>query len=341
MWREVVGIETFDFEENRLKDEIIRRGAKRVLIQLPEGLKAEGPRLAAVAEEAGATAIVSADPCYGACDLALLDAKSLKIDLIVHYGHSQMIPQGRAPTIYIEARAKVDAKKAIKKAMPLIKRWKNIGLVTTVQHIHALEEVKELLHDVGKNVVVGKAEGFAKYDGQVVGCDYATAISISKEVDAFLFVGGGKFHAIGVSLATAKPTIVADPYERRAYSVDEEAQRILRQRWASISEAEKAEKFGVLIGLKIGQKRVKEALEIKEKLKKSGREVTLLALREITPEALMQFPSIDAFVNTACPRISLDDASKFQKSVLTFNETLVMLRETSWEELCRESWFGR
>jgi len=341
MWREAVGIETFDFEENRLKDEIARRGAKRVLIQLPEGLKAEGPRLAAVAEEAGALAIVSADPCYGACDLALLDAKSLEIDLIVHYGHSQMIPQGRVPTIYIEARAKVDAKTAIKKAMPLLKRWKNIGLVTTIQHIDALNEAKVLLHSAGKNAIVGKAGGFAKYDGQVVGCDYTTAISISKEVEAFLFVGGGKFHAIGVSLATAKPTIVADPYEKRAYSIGEEVQRIIRQRWASISEARRAEKFGVLIGLKSGQKRVKEALEIKEKLEKSGREATLLALREVNPEALMQFPSIDAFVNTACPRISLDDASKFIKPVLTFNETLVMLGERSWEELCREGWFEK
>jgi len=297
--------------------------------------------LAAVAEEAGALAIVSADPCYGACDLGLLDAKSLEVDLIVHYGHSQIISQGRVPTIYIEARAKVDAKKAIKKAMPLLKRWKNIGLVTTVQHIDALDLARNMLRNAGKKVLIGSANGLVKYTGQVIGCDYNTAKSIAKEVEAFLFIGGGSFHAIGVALATAKPTIVADPYEKRAYSIDEEAQRIIRQRWASISKAKKAEKFGVLIGLKSGQRRFKEALEIREKLKKSGREVTLLALREITPEALMEFPSIDALVNTACPRISLDDASKFLKPILTFNEALVLLGEKSWEELCREGWFGR
>ena len=331
---------TFDLEETRLRKEITKRGAKLILVQLPEGLKAEGPRLAAIAEEAGALAIVSADPCYGACDLALADAESLGADLIIHYGHSPQIKQERVPTIYIEARAKINVKEAVKKAIPLLKHWNSIGLVTTVQHIHTLNEAKESLLKAGKTVAIGDA-GQAKYAGQVTGCDYSNAKSVSKEVDAFLFIGGGRFHAIGVALATAKPTIIADPYEKRAYPIHDEVQRILKQRWASISEAKKAEKFGILIGLKSGQKKVKEAMEAKEKLEKSGKKATLLALREITPEALMQFPPIDAFVNTACPRVSLDDASKFPKPVLTFEETLVVVGEMNWEKLCRKGWFGR
>jgi len=331
---------TFDLEETRLRKEISKRGAKLILIQLPEGLKAEGPRLAAIVEEAGALAIVSADPCYGACDLALADAESLGADLIVHYGHSPEIKQDRVPTIYIEARAKIDIKETVKKAIPLLKHWNSIGLVTTVQHIHTLHEAKELLLKAGKTVAIGDA-GQAKYAGQVIGCDYSNAESISKEVDAFLFIGGGRFHAIGVALATAKPTIIADPYEKRAYPINDEVQRILKQRWASISEAKEAEKFGILIGLKSGQKKVEKAMEAKKKLEKSGKKATLLALREVTPEALMQFPSIDAFVNTTCPRISLDDASRFPKPVLTFEEMLVMVGEMSWEELCGKGWFGR
>jgi len=330
---------TFDLEETKLKKEITKRGAKLILIQLPEGLKAEGPRLAAIAEEAGALAIVSADPCYGACDLALADAESLGTDLIIHYGHSSQIKQERVPTIYIEARAKISVKGAVKKAIPLLKHWNSIGLVTTVQHVHTPNEAKELLLKAGKTVAIGDA-GRAKYAGQVIGCDYSNAKSVSKEVDAFLFIGGGRFHAIGVALATAKPTIIADPYEKRAYSIHDDVQRILKQRWASISEAKKAEKFGVLIGLKSGQKRVEETMKAKEKLEKSGKKATLLAIREITPEALMQFPYIEAFVNTACPRVSLDDASRFLKPVLTFEEMLIMVEKMSWEELCGKGWFG-
>jgi 2-(3-amino-3-carboxypropyl)histidine synthase len=329
---------SFDLEEERLKKEISKGTAKIVLVQLPEGLKAEGTRLAALIEDAGALAIVSADPCYGACDLALPDAESLCADLIVHYGHSSQTKQERVPTIYMEARAKISVKAAVKKAIPLLESWSNIGLVTTVQHVHKLDEAKILLLEAGKTVAIGDA-GLVKHPGQVIGCNFSNAQSVSEEVEAFLFIGGGRFHAIGVALATAKPTIIADPYEKRAYPIHDEVPRILKQRWASISEAKGSENFGVLIGLKSGQKRLKEAVKIKEKLQKSGRKATLLALREITSNALMQFPNIDAFVNSACPRISLDDTPDFLKPILSLSEALVMLGEMDWEELCRKGWF--
>jgi 2-(3-amino-3-carboxypropyl)histidine synthase len=53
----------------------------------------------------------------------------------------------------------------------------------------------------------------------------------------------------------------------------------------------------------------------------------------------MEFPTMEAYVNTACPRISLDDASKFQKPVLTSSEALVIVGELSWEELCKKGLF--
>lgn len=329
---------TFDLEEERLKNEVKKRQAKRVLIQLPEGLKIEGPRLASVVEKAGALAVVLADPCYGACDMAFKDAQSIGADLLVHYGHSKMGRQEHVPTIYVETKALDSVKGAVKKALPLLKPWKNIGLVTIVQHVDMLSEARQTLLEAGKSVAFGDA-GRMKYPGQVVGCDYSNAIAVAKDVEAFLFVGGGRFHAIGVALATAKPTIVADPYERRAYSVENEVKRIIKQRLASIDEAKQAVNIGVLVGLKSAQGKLDIALRIKEKLGKVGKKATLLALREVKPEALMQFPTIEAFVNTACPRISLDDASSFLKPVLTLEETLVVLGESTWEELLQKGWF--
>ncbi len=327
-----------NLEEKRLKEEIKKRQAKRVLLQLPEGLKPEGPRLASIAEEAGAVAIVSADPCYGACDLAIQDAESLGADLIVHYGHTTMTRQEHIPTIYIEARAKTAVKEAVEKAILYLKDWKNIGLVTTVQHIHKLKETKDQLLRAGKTVIVEDAER-VKYAGQVIGCDFSNAKSISKGIEAFLFIGGGRFHALGVALATGKPTIIADPYEKKALPIHDEIKTILKRRWASICETKEAERIAILVGLKSGQKRLGEAMELKEKLEKIGKRATLLAIREITPEGLMQFPDIDAFVNTACPRVSLDDTKNFQKPVVTLNEARVVLDEMTWGELCREGWF--
>jgi 2-(3-amino-3-carboxypropyl)histidine synthase len=195
-----------------------------------------------------------------------------------------------------------------------------------------------MLTRAGKTVVVGDTRRLA-YPGQVIGCDYSNAVSVAKDVDAFLFIGGGLFHALGVALSTSKPTIVADPFEDRAFPVKNEAERIFKQRWASIDQAKKAKNFAVLVGTKPGQKRLETASQIKQALEENGKSAYLLAAKEITPEVLMEFPTIDAFVNTACPRVSLDDAARFRKPLLTVNETLVVVGKLSWEELCKRGLF--
>jgi 2-(3-amino-3-carboxypropyl)histidine synthase len=324
----------FDFEEERIKQEIAKLDAKRVLLQLPEGLKPEGTRLAKVIEKAGALPIVSADPCYGACDIATADAESLDVDLIIHFGHAKLLKHESVPTVYVEARATTTVDTAVVQALPLLSNWSKIGLATTVQHVQALDRAREILVRAGKIVVVGDA-GRINYAGQVCGCDYSNVKSVAGDVEAFLFIGGGQFHALGIALTASKPTIIADPYENRAYSIDAEAQKILKQRWACIEEAGRAKTFGVLVGLKLGQKRFDEALRIREALEKNGKTAVLFTIREIVPEALMEFPMVDAYVNTACPRISIEAASKFPKPVLTINEFRVVAGEYSWETLLK------
>jgi 2-(3-amino-3-carboxypropyl)histidine synthase len=328
----------FDFEEERLKQEIAKIGAKRVLLQLPEGLKPEGPRIAEIVEKAGALPIISADPCYGACDLDVDEAESLDVDLIVHFGHSKLLAHEGVPTVYFEAKASVSVDKAVEQALPLLCKYAAIGLATSVQHLQALNHAKAILVKAGKTVVVGD-RGKMTYPGQVLGCNYSNVKSIADEVDAFLFVGGGLFHALGIALNTSKPTVIADPYDNRAFSIDGEAQKIIKQRWASIEEARNAKNFGVLIGLKPGQKKIDQALKIKVLAQKHGIAAFLLAAKEIIPETFMEFPSIDAYVNTACPRISLDAPSKFSKPVLTVNEFKVVVGESSWENMLKKGLF--
>jgi 2-(3-amino-3-carboxypropyl)histidine synthase len=328
----------FDFEEERLAKEIRKYKAKRVMIQFPEGLKPYAPRIAATVESMGAQALISADPCYGACDLAVYDAQVLQADLIIHYGHTEMIKQPAIPVVYFETRAKIGVKAAVKKALPFLKPWDSIGLVTTVQHIHEIGKAKDVLLKEKKRVVIGDA-GRLKYAGQIIGCDYSNAKAMTNQVDAFLFVGGGKFHAVGISLATSKPTVVADPYEKCAFSVDDETEKTRWQRMANVSEAKKAQNFGILVGLKPGQMRLQRAIQIKNKLQNKGKNTVVFALKEITPEVLLQFPTIDAYVNTACPRIVWDDAPRFSKPMLTINEALVVVGEMDWETLCKKGWF--
>ena len=328
----------FDFEEERIKQEITHLNAKRILLQMPEGLKPEAPRLAKLVEKAGALPIISADPCYGACDLATAEAESLDADLIIHFGHAKLLKHEKVPTLYLEARATLKVDEAVSATIPFLVGYNRIGLATTVQHVQTLDSVREILVRAGKTIEVGDARRLP-YPGQVVGCDFSNVKSVAKDVDAFLFVGGGKFHALGVALATSKPTIVADPYSGTAYSVEEETQKILKQRYASIQETQRAKNYGVLISLKPGQQHLDEALKIKEAVEQMGKTVCLFAVREIQPDVLLEFPTIDAYVNTACPRVSLDDASKFKKPVLTVQEFKVVSGESTWENLLKNGLF--
>jgi 2-(3-amino-3-carboxypropyl)histidine synthase len=328
----------FDFEKEKIKQEITRLGAKRVLLQMPQGLKPQATELAKIVEGTKALPILSIDPCYGSCDVALSEAQALGADLIVHFGHAKMLCQEPIPTLYIEAKANVDIGEALHQALPLLDAYQKIGLVTSIQHVDALNDAKELLETAGKVVLVGNS-GQVRYAGQVTGCNYSNAKTIADQVDAFLFVGGGMFHALGVTLSTAKPTVIADPYDNRAYNVGEEAQRIVKQRFASIQQAKTAKIIGILISVKPGQKQVDHAVTAKMLAETYGLTAFLLAGHEVTPEGLMDFPNIDAYVNTACPRISLDTAGKFQKPVLTVNEFRVVCGEELWENLLKGGLF--
>jgi 2-(3-amino-3-carboxypropyl)histidine synthase len=328
----------FDFEEERIEQEIKKLGAKRILIQMPQGLKPEATRIAKIVEKTGALALISADSCYGACDIAITEALTLDVDLIIHFGHSKFVKHDSIPTIYVETRALVNTAEVLEKTLPLLNNYLKIGLVTSIQHLHTLNEAREFLVGAGKTVILGGA-GRTQYTGQVIGCDYSNVRTIADEVDAFLFIGGGIFHALGISLSTSKPTIVADPYDNRAFSVNEDANKILKQQWVCIEQAKNAKNIGIIIGLKIGQKRLEDALKVKKLIEKHGKNAYLLAIREVTPETLLEFPTLEAYVNTACPRISIDAPEKFAKPILTINEFMVASGEVSWQSMLKKGLF--
>jgi len=326
-----------DLEEETVRSEINRRKARRVLIQLPEGLRSKVYKIKGLVEEAGAEAFISASPCYGACDPYPLETGELGIDLVIHYGHSRLLGDRSMDSIYVEARSDNPVKEVVEAALPLLQKFSKVGLVTTIQHLNRLAEARNALAVSGKKVLIGDVGGLM-HPGQVIGCDCNNAKVVSDGVEAFLVVAGGRFHALGVALATMKPTIVADPFEGRAYSLEEDVHSIMKKRWALIEEATRAGKIGVLIGLREGQRRLNLALQMKEKFEKAGKQAILLAVQEISPVILDQFCEVEAFVNTACPRVSLDDAARFEKPVLSLTEALIVLGEKSWEELCEEGW---
>ncbi len=302
--------------------ELRELSARRVLIQTPEGLKREAQELADFLEKNGIEVIISGDINYGACDPADREAKMLGCDALIHLGHSYMRLHLEVPTIFVPAFARIDVIPAIEKNLSEVRKLgQKIGLVTTVQHIHQLERVKSFLQEQGFTVLIGEGDGRISFRGQVLGCNFTTA---RVDADGILFIGAGYFHPIGVAISTRKPTLAINPYSGDAIWMNEEAERMIRKRWAQIAKAYDARKFGVVISTKKGQLRIAEARKIMKLLKEHDRKAMLIAMNYINYPALEGF-DFDAYVVVACPRVPIDDYENWRKPVLTPPEVELLL----------------
>jgi 2-(3-amino-3-carboxypropyl)histidine synthase len=321
----------FDLDLERVLGEIREKGYRQIGLQFPEGLKERGLEAAREIEEAtGCLAVLSADPCYGACDLVDREMEALGVEALVHFGHTPLPEKATLPVLFVPVRMEGDPLPLLS---PLLERLrgKRVGLVTTAQHLALLPKAKAYLEGEGIEVAVGPPGGRTVHPGQVLGCSFHAARAVSDRVDLFLYLGSGDFHPLGVALATGRPTLAVDPYLGEIREMGPLRERVLRQRHARIATAMEAGSFGILIGARKGQARKGLAVRLREKLLAHGKEAYLLYCREITPEALLPFRRLDAFVNTACPRIPIDDAGRYKKPILTPPELEIVLGERSWE----------
>ena len=113
-----------------------------------------------------------------------------------------------------------------------------------------------------------------------------------------------------------EPEQETTPTESNDEITDEEKNKWLKRQRGRIMKAMEAETFGILISTKEGQSNIDLALGLKHKIEVSGKNALLFAGEEINPENVLGF-EIDAWVNTACPRIADDH---FDKPVLNPDE---------------------
>ena len=78
----------YDLEIEKAVKTIKEKGAKRVAIQLPDGLKPRSGEICDELEEkTDAEIIIWAGSCFGACDTP--DLKRFNVDLLIQWGHSE------------------------------------------------------------------------------------------------------------------------------------------------------------------------------------------------------------------------------------------------------------
>ncbi len=342
-----------DYDKKLLFEAMQEVKPRKVVLQFPEGLVTGEffDDIMNLFREKWSTVevAIAGDPSYGACDLALEEATLQQAELLVHFGHSLfrsgkrkwplVVPMrhgaNRINVLHVPVRITIDVKAFINRAIELIelKNWHRIGLLTTVQHVHQLSEIERFLVTQGFTVVIPRS-------GQVLGCDVHHAMAVVDNVDGFLCVAGGLFHAKGIALGTGgKPTIVIDPYTLEVHEFTEvDFRQFLRKRWASIEKAREARRWGVISSTKQGQMNLVQARLAMRWLKEEGKEVYHVMVNDFTPHVALNFIHIEAWVNTACPRLTIDDAPRFHVPLLDINELAVVLGKKSWEQLLKQTY---
>ncbi len=310
------------FSLNKAVNAAKKMKAKLIIVQAPEGLKGKITRIAGKIEKATkAKVIVMAKPSFGACDIPVNEMKMVNADLVVHFGHTKMLKTKKV--LYLPLKYSLGKKmletlsaRAAKKMQRV--GFKKVGLVTTAQYLSYLSLVKKALEENGLRVLVGKSSFMAA--GQVLGCNVQSATTISQKTDCFLFFGDGQFHPLGVAVETGKPVFTLDPLNKSVGFIDEQkVDRLRRARIARTSIAKSAKSFGILVSTKPGQFALKKALELKELAEKNGRKATILLMDEVREEFVSGI-NVECFVNTACPRIVMDDARNWGKLLVSAEE---------------------
>lgn len=83
----------YDLDEKKIIEQIKQNKCKRVLLQLPDGLKPKaGELVKKIESETGAEVLIWFGTCFGACDLPQ-NVNSLGIDLVVGFGHNRYVKE--------------------------------------------------------------------------------------------------------------------------------------------------------------------------------------------------------------------------------------------------------
>jgi 2-(3-amino-3-carboxypropyl)histidine synthase len=192
-------------------------------------------------------------------------------------------------TLFIPAKINYDINE---KKISELKLPKEIAIAYSIQHKEIAEKIKTILSKSHKITSLI----------QVLGCSKPL---FSKETKAILLLSSGKFHAISIAAETNLPVYVLESDELRKIS-SEEVISLQNKKKAAYLRFLNSEKIGILVSTKPGQENLKQAISAKAKLK--DKKSYLFISNNIDIREFENFPDINSWLNTACPRMDFDSS---------------------------------
>jgi len=227
--------------------------------------------------------------------------------------------------ILIDAKYKGPVK-LTSEALSQLKKFKKIAVYTTTQFNHKLPDVLKQIKKAGIEVTSSQPERTnAKF--QILGCDmYHGNLKLEEDVDAYLYLGDGKFHPNALLFQEAdadtnKVVVMFDPTNNKTQILNKkDIQRVLGKEKANIKRFLMAKSVGVIVTTKPGQ----EHFHYYKKLEKKYPDKKFYAFvcDTVSFSEMDNFPFIQAWVNTACPRIGAEDILNTEKVIVNAENAL-------------------
>ena len=206
---------------------------------------------------------------------------------------------------------------------------KSLALFASVQFSDINNFIKEL-ENKGIKVNITKAKRTSK-PMQILGCDaYHDSFEtpILEQSDSILYVGDGYFHPKALLLAQIKsqkikPVIMWNPISKTLQVLDEKIiQEQIKRYKRNLRMFINARTIGILVTIKPGQNYFQTAKRLKSHLETQGKKAYIFIDNNLDLRHLENYTFIDAWVNTACPRIGTDD-------IVNIKQPLINLKEAS------------
>ena len=215
-------------------------------------------------------------------------------------------------SLFIEARSnkKFSLPKTIVEKLGKIK---TIALFTSVQFLDSIPKIKLQLEKANVEVQLIKTK-HCQYQAQVLGCSILES-KIKASVDAFLYIGDGLFHPIALKIGNNKQVFAFNPFIKKLIEITEkETKKMQQMQKAGLTKFHVSKEIGILITTKPGQHNLKAAKQLEKKYPNKKYYYFIFDTLDFTQ--LENFPFVDCYVNTACPRISYDDYAKSEKKII-------------------------
>nr|NVI71037.1 putative diphthamide biosynthesis protein 1 [Cucujiformia] len=241
---------------------------------------------------------------YGACCVDDFTAKNLGVDLLIHYGHSCLIPVDQTKgvkVLYIFVDIRIDPLHFLETIKLNFPKTIKLGLVSTIQFLTTLHTVANELKQEGYEVNLPQSKPLSA--GEILGC----TAPVLRCTDVIIYLGDGRFHI--ESIMIANPHLQAykyDPYEKKFTKEYYQHEEMKNFRKNSIDDSVRNGKFGLIMGTLGRQGNPKVVEYIRKRLNETFKPVVVILLSEIYPKKLELFPQLGSFVQIACPRLSID-----------------------------------